>query len=260
MCRAFSFSLDVHRWCSRMGHYAGLSGINLAWKLIAHCSTWALGMLLSAITAYSEQVTDYFNDNYTVWNRLLCSLISEQQPQIEKLMLQQSDHIDTRKNLYGIERSWYKSARQTLNIVYQRAAALQHFMQFTVQPVRAFETLFGSAVLRWGVWYGNTLSLLTAHLSHFVSDYIHLHGTISSCVAGCWHYSVHVFVLKPHKYTNIKFLPNRKVEYWKSDIFYCLYSPFIGANVFFAFPHQLYIRDAQIHAEPGSLCRSAQTL
>lgn len=38
----------------QMEHYACLSGIDLAWKLIAHFSTSAVGTLLSAIIAYSE--------------------------------------------------------------------------------------------------------------------------------------------------------------------------------------------------------------
>jgi len=77
-------------------------------------------------------------------------------------------------------------------------------------PVRAAEISFGSIALQWGGWCGATLSLLTAHLSHFVSDCIHLHGPISSCVARGWRASMST--QGTSKYTNICFLPNRKVE------------------------------------------------
>lgn len=67
--------------------------------------------------------------------------------------------------------------------------------------VRASEISFGSAGLWSGVWCGTTLSVLTAHLSHFVSHSIHLHGPISSHDAGGWCASMFIFVLKPRKYT-----------------------------------------------------------
>lgn len=37
---------------------------------MVHWSTQAVGMLLSAITAYSERMTDHFNDNCRIWHRL----------------------------------------------------------------------------------------------------------------------------------------------------------------------------------------------
>lgn len=104
----------------------------------------------------------------------------------------------------------------------------------------AAEISFGSAGLWWGMWCGTALSLLTAHLSHFVSDSIHFHGPISSHVAGGWCDNMFMFVLKPRIYTNICSMPNRKAV-----IFYtwldCLFSPFIWANVY-------HVASASYHA------------
>lgn len=124
-----------------------------------------------------------------------------------------------RQNIWSIEKSSQnkkKKNRKTRNFtVYHRAAAIEAafhalFGWCVMLSVRASEISFGSVGLWWGVWCGTALSLLTAHLSHFVSDSIHLHGPISSHVAGGWCASMFIFVLKPRKYTNICSLPNRK--------------------------------------------------
>lgn len=91
-----------------------------------------------------------------------------------------------------------------------------------------------------GAWCGTTLSLLTAHLSHFVSDSIHLHGPISSHVAGGCRASVFIFfflfVQKPCKYTNICSLPNRKAVcyYTRLKMARChhLFPPLSWVNVY----------------------------
>lgn len=110
-------------------------------------------------------------------------------------------------------------------------------------PVRASEISFGSFGLWWAVWCGTSLSLLTAHLSHFVSDSIHLHGLISSHVAGGCRDSMFILVLKPHKYINICSMPNRRtvLHCWKMTSLYSLFSPFICSKRFIMRCHISFI-------------------
>lgn len=220
-----------------MGHYAGLSGIDLAWKWIAHCSTQPAGMLLSTIRAYSEQVTDYFKDNYSVCCGLLYSVGSY------KSWLQRHDV----RSLRCISR--LKFISQNLNDVEYQTRL---FKCYAMLLEREAVILLGCTVLRWGLWCAAALSLLTAHLSHFVSDCSHLHGPISSSVARSWRDHVLVFVLKPHKRTNISFLLNMRAERGFTDekqaclIAYFFY-PFILGNCFPCIVTLVYIMPKSTH-------------
>lgn len=108
----------------RMGHYAGLSGIDWAWKLMVHCSTQAVGMLLSAITAYSERMTDYFNDNCRIWQGLFYIDFRAEAAAIKGATKAEWLQRHTRKTLE--ERQIFETPESYR--VYQKVAQLQYFM------------------------------------------------------------------------------------------------------------------------------------
>lgn len=164
-------------------------------------------------------------------------------------MFRLSDHKGTRPD-------WEKKSSQKPTGKYEKWYSLSQscskaafhalFRWGLMLPVSIAEISFGSAGLWWVVWCGTALSLLTAHLSHFVSDSIHLHGPISSHVAGGWCDSMFIFVLKPRKYTNICSMPNRKAVFFytllkKCQAFIAHSHHLFWVNVYHALSHQLHI-------------------
>lgn len=191
-----------------MWHYAVLSGFDFARKLIEPRGTWGTDMLFSAIRAHSEKMTDYPTDNLRVFHLPLF---------FKRAILEPTRRCAVKvRNIFkcrffklvsfffffpfqvrGNNGTWPKSdlAKRAVLCVYRSDAVTEAafhalFTRCVMLPSKGLQdSLWRRRVVEVARgsrgWCGATLSLLTAHLSHFVSDCIHLGPSPVMFAGGC---------------------------------------------------------------------------